>query len=131
MKDRCYNKNNSRYARYGGRGIKVCEEWLHDFMAFYNWAINNGYDESLTIDRIDNDGDYCPENCRWATQREQSRNRSSNVAITIGNSTRTLLEWCEIFGLSYSTVSMRYRRTGACGLEDLFNTGYNITRADT
>lgn len=124
MKSRCYNENDTRFADWGGRGICVCDEWRHDFMAFYDWAVTHGYSEGLTIDRIDNDGNYCPENCRWATQEQQSRNRRSNINITIGNSTRTLLEWCEIFDLNYPAVNARYRRNGDCSLEGLFNSGY-------
>ena len=127
MKGRCYNENDPRYADWGGRGIKVCEEWRHDFMAFHDWALANGYEEGLAIDRIDNDGDYCPENCRWATQKQQSRNRRSNINITIGNSTRTLTEWCEIFGLDFKAVVNRYHRNGKCTLDDLFNAGYSVS----
>lgn len=127
MKGRCYNENDPRFADWGGRGIQVCEEWRHDFMAFHDWALANGYREGLSIDRIDNDGDYRPDNCRWATQKQQSRNRRSNINITIGNSTRTLLEWCEIFGLNYNAVNMRYRRSGDCSLEGLFNSGYSAS----
>ena len=125
MKSRCYNENDTRFADWGGRGICVCDEWRHDFMAFYDWAVTHGYSEGLTIDRIDNDGNYCPENCRWATRKQQGRNRRSNINITIGNSTRTLLEWCEIFNLNYQAVNARYRRNGDCSLEGLFNSGYN------
>lgn len=75
MKDRCNNPHNVSYARYGGRGITVCEEW-QEFVPFWEWAVNNGYDDALTIDRIDNDGNYTPENCKWSTQREQSINKA-------------------------------------------------------
>ena len=75
MKQRCNNKKNAFYYRYGGRGIRVCEEWL-TFEPFMEWALANGYREDLTIDRIDNDGNYCPDNCKWSTQREQSMNKT-------------------------------------------------------
>lgn len=76
MKQRCLNPNNPKYKRYGGRGIKVCTEWL-DIVGFYNWAINNGWQEGFSIDRIDNDGDYCPENCKWISVSENSRKKAT------------------------------------------------------
>lgn len=84
IKSRCLNPNNCNYKYYGGRGIGICEEWLN-FNSFAEWAMSNGFDESLTIDRIDNDGDYCPSNCRWVTQRIQNINmRHKNTSGYIG-----------------------------------------------
>ncbi len=121
MKGRCYNKGSARYADWGGRGIEVCEQWRNSFESFYTWAMANGYQDNLTIDRIDNNGNYCPENCRWVGQQEQCRNRRSNINITIGNSTRTLMEWCEIFQVDYTNVNARYHRNKNATIDYLFN----------
>lgn len=121
MKSRCYNSHDPRYSRYGGRGITVCDEWQKDFNIFYSWAVENGYAENLTIDRIDNESGYSPDNCRWADAEMQGRNRSSNIKITIGNATKTLVEWCEIFELDYKAVYAKYRRNKFKGIDDLFN----------
>lgn len=107
MVDRCYNPKNNRYGSYGKRGIKVCQEWLDDFMNFYNWANNNGYKDTLTIERIDVNKDYCPENCKWITKSEQAWNRTNNVRVTINDETHCLAEWCRIYKLPYSVVSKR------------------------
>ena len=121
MKRRCYNKQNARYDRYGGRGITVCDEWLNNFQSFYDWAISNGYSDDLTIDRIDNDGNYEPSNCRWSTGKERWNNRSSNTNITMGNGTKSLMCWCEIFNVDYKKVYARYKRNGYEGIDRLFN----------
>lgn len=101
--DRC----NDMSTRWGQKGIKVCDEWK-DFQVFRDWALSNGYKDNLTIDRKDNDGDYTPDNCRWADAITQARNRDSNINITFGNSTRCMTEWCEIFDLDYQIVNRRY-----------------------
>lgn len=75
MMQRCYNKNNKDYNRYGGRGIKICNEWKTNFISFYNWSMKNGYKTDLTLDRKNNDGNYEPSNCRWVTMKEQALNR--------------------------------------------------------
>lgn len=99
IKQRCHNKNDCSYKNYGGRGIKLCKEWER-FEPFMKWALENGYRDDLTIDRIDYDGNYCPENCRWATYREQVRNRRNNVWITYNGETKLLIDWIRFFGKS-------------------------------
>lgn len=110
MRSRCNNPKNKRYNRYGGRGIKICDEWENDFSAFYNWAINNGYEESLTLDRIDNDLGYFPDNCRWVDKKTQANNRSTNKMYTINGETKTLAEWCEQYDMPYYLVISRLRK---------------------
>lgn len=110
MKDRCYNDKNHNYDDYGGRGIDVYSEWRNDFMSFYNWAINNGYKEGLSIDRIDVNGNYEPNNCRWATTKQQLRNTRKNIYFTINGETHCLSEWCEILDLKYETIRQRVAR---------------------
>lgn len=111
MKGRCRNKNNPEYARYGGRGIIVCDEWENSFESFYKWAMNSGYKETLSIDRIDNNGNYCPENCRWATPKEQANNTRNTKLITHNGETHTVAEWAEIKGIREKTLRERiYKR---------------------
>ena len=111
MKRRCYNENYIHYKYWGGRGIRVCDEWLNSFESFYNWAINNGYEEGLSIDRINNNGNYEPNNCRWTTMKVQANNTSRNHYITINNETKTMKQWCEFYDIvKYSTVKNRIDR---------------------
>lgn len=101
MISRCENEKNNRFYVYGGRGIKVCNEWRTDFQNFYDWAIANGYSDDLTIDRIDIDGNYCPENCRWATRKEQANNKSTNHLLEYKGKVKNIKEWSEYFGFNY------------------------------
>ena len=115
MKDRCSNPKHPYYYRYGGRGIKVCNEWLHDFQAFHTWATANGYDETAprgqcTLDRINNDGNYCPENCRWVDMVEQSRNRCTNVVIEFRGERKSIAEWAAFCGVNESTLQKRLKK---------------------
>lgn len=106
---RCNNENATEYHNYGGRGIAVCEEW-ENIENFIKWAIENGYKETLTLDRIDVNGNYCPENCRWATMEEQSNNKRTNVHITHNGETMTIAQWSRRTGIPYGTLSARKRR---------------------
>lgn len=110
MKNRCLAKNSKRYKDYGGRGITICEEWVNDFENFKKWALENGYSDELTIDRIDNDGNYCPENCRWATKFEQSHNRRSNHYLTYNGKTQCILDWERELGISNKLICFRLKK---------------------
>lgn len=112
MKSRCYGENEPNFHRYGGRGIAVCDEWKDDFSIFRDWAINNGYSPELTIDRIDNSKGYSPDNCRWATSKEQALNRRSNRIITFNGETHSASEWEEILGFPRGTISRRIKKFG-------------------
>lgn len=112
MKQRCNNPNNKDYVHYGNRGIKVCTEWESSFDSFRDWAIENGYTTELTLDRENNDRGYSPDNCRWATRKEQVNNRSNNLTFTYKGITHTLAEWSEIYGTNASTLHDRVMRLG-------------------
>ena len=110
MKNRCYNKNRKKYEIYGARGITVCDEWKNNFKCFYDWAKSNGYSDNLTLDRIDVNGNYCPENCRWATAKEQANNTRANHKITINGITKNLCEWLDLYKISSSSYQYRKRK---------------------
>ena len=112
MKDRCYNPNSKSYHRYGGRGIKVCDEWLNDFSAFESWALSNGYSPELKLDRVDNDGDYCPENCEFVTNKKNCQHKGNTRYYTLNGKTQNLAQWCEEMKMPYATVLTRLDRYG-------------------
>lgn len=118
MLQRCYYKNGSHYKHYGERGISVCKEWRDDYLAFYNWAIKNGASKDFTIDRIDVNGDYCPENCRWVDAKTQMRNRQYNRYLEYNGERKLLIEWAEERGIDYDVIRNR-----------LDNYGYSIGEA--
>lgn len=112
MKERCNNPNADNYKWYGGAGIKICPEWNNDFLAFYNWAVSNGWSNGLSIDRIDNTKGYSPDNCRFVTHRKQCRNRRTNVPITVDGETHLQCEWNELLGLNIHTIAKWKNRRG-------------------
>lgn len=127
MKRRCYKEDDPAYRFYGKRGIRVCDEWLNDYWAFHNWAMEHGYRDDLTIDRINSDGNYEPSNCRWATYKEQSENSRPPYTLTrqpkfrtgpsvkrfeINGIERTMAEWCDMYGVSEPFVRYRMKKKG-------------------
>ena len=112
MLQRCYNPNNEHYKDYGGRGIQVCDEWHNEngVINFYHWAMNNGYNDNLTIDRIDVDGNYCPENCRWVDYKTQNNNKRNTPYIAYNGETHTPSEWADITGISMKAIYDRIIR---------------------
>lgn len=109
IKTRCYNKNDPGYKNYGSRGIVMCDEWKNDFMNFRNWATTHGYNDNLSIDRVNNDGNYEPSNCRWATLEQQGNNKRNNHLIEYNGEIHTLQEWCEKINIKYATLESRLR----------------------
>lgn len=110
MKARCNYTNSKVYKRYGGRGIKVCDEWEHDFKVFWEWANENGYSDTLTLDRKDVNGNYEPNNCRWITNAAQQLNKRTNRLIEYNGTTKTLTEWARQIGISCDALSKRLRK---------------------
>ena len=109
MIERCHCPTEYHYKWYGGRGISVCKAWKESYETFREWALANGYTENLTIDRIDNDGDYCPGNCRWVDMKTQANNTRRNHFITAYGKTKTLTQWSEEAGVSASTIRKRLK----------------------
>lgn len=109
MKSRCYDPNNIGWYLYGGRGIRICQEWLDDPKVFCRWAIENGWDAGLSIERIDVNGSYEPGNCKWANNKEQARNQRRNKMVTLNGVTRCIAEWAEVLSLDSSVICQRLR----------------------
>ena len=110
MIERCHNKKYAQYKNYGERGIRVCDEWKNDFVAFYNWAMANGYKDNLTIDRIDNNGNYEPSNCRWATIQQQQNNRRNNRVFIINGEKLTMAEVARKYQINYKSLKTKMRK---------------------
>lgn len=132
LKKRCYNPNCKSYKNYGAKGIKVCKEWKDNFTAFHDWAFDNGYDKNAsygqcTIDRIDTNGDYCPENCRWVSLKEQANNRNNNFLITYNGETDTMSNWATKVGISYNCIFKRINELH-WSTEKAFTTPQRVTK---
>ena len=112
MKARCHNPKNDMYHRYGARGIKVCDEWRNSFNTFMEWANKAGYSEGLSIERVDIDKGYNPENCRWITKKEQYLNRSDSHLVTAFGKTQTIKEWADESGIAFDTIERRLNAYG-------------------
>lgn len=107
MKNRCRCAKDKAYKNYGGRGIRVCDEWMHDYKAFKEWAYSHGYTDGLWLDRIDNNRDYSPENCRWATTKEQARNKRTTVLVEYNGQTMCIADAAEDSGINVATIRRR------------------------
>lgn len=113
MKARCYVGSTDSYSLYGERGISVCDEWKNSYESFRDWALYNGYREGLSIDRIDSNEDYCPENCRWATAKEQANNTRKNIRIEYDGGVYTIAQLAEKLGVSYNECYRKFREETA------------------
>lgn len=112
IKRRCCNPSDASYKNYGGRGITICDEWKSNFLNFYYWSMENGYNDNLSIERIDVNGNYCPENCKWIPFKKQMRNKRNNVLLEFNGETKTIAEWAEILNIKYITLYNRLRLWG-------------------
>lgn len=124
MKARCYNPNCPEYKYYGIRGIKVCDDWKNNFISFYNWAMANGYRDDLSIDRINNNGNYESTNCRWATRQEQCNNRRSNYIVEYKGEKHTITEIHNETKIDRRTIKSRIKKYGLC--DKVFERNRNV-----
>lgn len=112
MKNRCYNPNDKAYKWYGAKGIKICDEWIYNQKSFEEWALQNGYNDTLTIDRVDENKDYSPNNCRWITNIQNSKYKSTTTLINVENEIHTGREWSKILGLGANRINAYIRKYG-------------------
>lgn len=124
MKQRCYDENASEFKRYGKRGIRVSDLWINDYKAFKKWSLQNGYSDSLSIDRINVDGNYEPSNCKWSTPKEQANNRRNSLFVEYKGKRQTLAQWSEDLNIPYSCLYGRF--INGWEMEDMFNGRSNI-----
>lgn len=120
MKNRCFNIHHRDYCRYGGRGISVCQEWADSFVVFRDWSMSNGYDDTKTIDRIDNNQNYTPSNCRWTTPTVQANNKRNNHLLEYNGEIRTISEWAKELNIRPGVIFDRINRLG-WSIEDALN----------
>lgn len=126
MKGRCYYPNHKHYKNYGGRGITICDKWLNDSCAFISWALENGYKEGLTIDRIDNNKGYSPDNCRWITNKENCRNMRKCHIVELFGKKKNWQTWCEELGISKKSIEHIVERH-KISYEEAFDKKLNYT----
>lgn len=112
MMQRCYNSNDMHYGLYGQKGVKICDDWINNPSLFEAWSIKNGYDDSLTIDRIDSNGDYCPENCRWISCEDNSKYKSTTNIIVVDEESHTGRDWAKVLGFGMNTINTYIRLYG-------------------
>ena len=125
---RCHNPKSSSYKSYGAKGIKVCDEWKNSFESFLRWSLNHGYNDSLSIDRIDNSKGYNPENCRWIPLPEQHINKTNNVFYTHNNETHTMTEWCRMLDFSIDLAKSRRKQAKQSNIEPTFEYVFSPTK---
>lgn len=126
MMKRCYNPRCKDYPHYGGRGVRVCDEW-HDFERFYDWAMSSGYSNELTLDRRYNNKGYRPDNCRWISRHAQANNRSTATFYTVDGRTRSLAQWCREYGIPSYTVC--HRLEAGWSVKDAITTPVGVARS--
>lgn len=129
IKQRCNNPNNSSFHNYGGRGIKICDSWANCYENFYEWAMNNGYKKGMQIDRINNDGNYEPKNCRFVNREIQANNKRNIKLYTINGVTKSMPQWCREYKQDYYLVRQRVSKLGWT-IEEALLTPKNQTRCN-